>query len=399
MYSAFERTSKAGALSQLAGVGFVYFLLATGTVSAFEYARHWFFIYLFGLLLVLLAIRFTGVVRDLVVNALLCAIWLSPALIIYLIMGLRAQDVELFVNRIEGAFVITVIAAALSMAFIRHYGEAMFQRRFIEVAAIILILTFFYKLQFGFFDRQTRFFLNGPIVFSWLMCYSAVLVFLLVGNHDRSMRVAWFLPVFILAALWSASKGPILALMLTCAKIYVDRPLSLHYLKLGAIVAGLLALLFIIMPVEETNRLLALARLFDGSMSSDEDYASVGIRADMWISAYDIFMEYPLFGVGATNWQFHSIFGDLLYPHNLWLELAAETGLVGVAVFAATIGLIWWRTSYFGRLTILFFLVCSSVSGDMSYIRMMLAVPLASALCRVYKIGPTPSSRSAVIHA
>jgi hypothetical protein len=384
MSSVSERGSKAGMLPQLAGVGFVYFLLATGTVSAFEYARHWFLFYLFGLLLALLAIRFTGVVRGILSNALLCAIWLAPAIMIYLIMGLRAQDAELFINRIEGAFIITIIAASLCMALIERYGEAAFQQRFIEVASVVLVLTILYKLQFGFFDRQTRFFLNGPIVFSWLMCYSAVMVFMLVGNHGRSMGVAWFLPVFLLAALWSASKGPILALLLTCAKIYVDRPLSVRYLKLGLFAIVLLALLVAIMPIEDANRLLALARIFDGSATSDEDYASVGIRADMWASAYQVFLAHPVFGVGATNWQFHSIFGDLLYPHNLWLELAAETGLIGVFVFAATLAVIFWKTSYFGRLTILFFLVCSSVSGDVSYIRMMLAVPLAAALCRVY---------------
>jgi O-antigen ligase len=54
-------------------------------------------------------------------------------------------------------------------------------------------------------------------------------------------------------------------------------------------------------------------------------------RADVWPEFLDMFRERPWTGVGlSVGWQTNSIRQE---PHNLVLELLAETGLVGISAF------------------------------------------------------------------
>lgn len=60
-------------------------------------------------------------------------------------------------------------------------------------------------------------------------------------------------------------------------------------------------------------------------------------RNNLWLAAIEIWQENPLLGVGLAGFPIHAGFGDSLgvYPHNIVLELAAETGLLGLALFVS----------------------------------------------------------------
>ena len=75
------------------------------------------------------------------------------------------------------------------------------------------------------------------------------------------------------------------------------------------------------------------------------------------VVAWKMFLDYPLTGVGPGNYTAHyqkyadevgsaaSEYddpGESHYPHNLALEVAAETGLLGLAVFSVAIGTCFW---------------------------------------------------------
>jgi O-antigen ligase len=74
--------------------------------------------------------------------------------------------------------------------------------------------------------------------------------------------------------------------------------------------------------------------------------------------AWEIFLDYPLFGSGPdtygdlfsrywdTVWQYKDF--KYLHAHNTYLELLAETGFAGFAAFFALITVIFFR--YFGAL-------------------------------------------------
>lgn len=58
-------------------------------------------------------------------------------------------------------------------------------------------------------------------------------------------------------------------------------------------------------------------------------------RENLWRLAVELWSENPLFGVGLASYPVDAGIGDMLgvYPHNIILELAAETGLFGLTLF------------------------------------------------------------------
>jgi O-antigen ligase len=86
---------------------------------------------------------------------------------------------------------------------------------------------------------------------------------------------------------------------------------------------------------------------------SDEDVVSQGParqlstgsnnRATWWSEAWEAFEGEPLIGIGAGSFEYvHRLLReskiDVTEPHNLALQFAAETGLVGLALFAGAMG-------------------------------------------------------------
>lgn len=95
-----------------------------------------------------------------------------------------------------------------------------------------------------------------------------------------------------------------------------------------------------------------------GSVTAAErlfgEAASGSIRLHLWREAGLIFAQYPLFGAGFGQfaWQHLLLAAELRNPvitglynnaHNIVLQLAAETGLAGLAVLFVTLGLWAWQ--------------------------------------------------------
>ncbi len=74
-----------------------------------------------------------------------------------------------------------------------------------------------------------------------------------------------------------------------------------------------------------------LTGLFSSSESFADRFQPSEERADVWPEYVDMFLANPIFGVGlSVGWQTNSIGQE---PHNLLLELLAETGIVGLAAW------------------------------------------------------------------
>jgi O-antigen ligase len=62
-------------------------------------------------------------------------------------------------------------------------------------------------------------------------------------------------------------------------------------------------------------------------------------RLAVWAKAISISKEHPLLGVGlgAFSYEVNSLseYRDPIYAHNLYLELLAETGIIGIGLFMA----------------------------------------------------------------
>lgn len=119
------------------------------------------------------------------------------------------------------------------------------------------------------------------------------------------------------------------------AVVYVllSGDLRSRFLLLVALVPLGLFALVLIDQVAELQRGL-IDRLFDfGSYGSTQDLSSLA-RYDRYRFAWYLFEKSPLVGVGLGG---YSALSGYEYPHNLFLEVGATTGLIGLFAMLATI--------------------------------------------------------------
>ncbi|MFP3941975.1 MAG: O-antigen ligase family protein, partial [Thermoanaerobaculia bacterium] len=118
----------------------------------------------------------------------------------------------------------------------------------------------------------------------------------------------------------------------------------------GALVV--LVLVWVVLPAGFTRRLTTLEQLSGGGEAALHPDSSFEKRKLVTASAWRMFLDHPVLGVGAGNYttrfgpyaervgsparEYDEPFGPN-YPHNLYLEVGAETGLVGLALFGAAL--------------------------------------------------------------
>lgn len=69
---------------------------------------------------------------------------------------------------------------------------------------------------------------------------------------------------------------------------------------------------------------------------------SWAIRLNLFRSAIDVFIHNPIIGVGTGGWSYEYYgFDTRDYPHNIFLEIASELGIIGLIVFCLFLGLVY----------------------------------------------------------
>jgi len=303
-------------------------------------------------------------------------------------MGLyRAVDMSFAIEKIDGAILCTAALVIVVHAAFEDHGARRVQAMFLGFALLVLGLTLAYKAHFGFFDRQTRFFLNGPIVYGWLMGLCALLA-LHLWNTERATRWLCLFPVFVAAMAWTESKGAAIA-WAAASSFYVVAALRRSLwttLATGTlIVIAYACWQHELIELFQDSRYAAVARLIAGELT-DVDDSSVGIRAALAQRAFEQFLDQPLFGIGLARFSFDG----LVYPHNQHLEIFTELGLFAGMAHALFVLAALLRASKFNRAVIVFVAVASSFSGDASYLRFLYGACLLAFLPRGNK-SPTRS--------
>lgn len=178
----------------------------------------------------------------------------------------------------------------------------------------------------------------------------------------QRLRILHFLaiiliPAAFLVAIASGSRGPLLVLLvlvLLAIVRYITRPRSVN-LRLTGLMAGL-ALMSILVLSFAASRVsdVSLQRFtlfgefvqstLSGELSTSVGDTSSGTRVELFRVAVALFDEQPVFGVGPGG--FETLVPRILgpaeretYPHNAFLQIAAELGIVGVGVFVLLVGL------------------------------------------------------------
>ncbi len=173
-------------------------------------------------------------------------------------------------------------------------------------------------------------FKGSPIGFATQMGISFFLALSLMKFKDKkqiALKIA-VLFALLIGLLLSNSKGPLLSLVL-CMIVYIlliyDKPIPKKitiFLLFCLTVLGV----FMILPESVTFRYT--------SIFHSEDILSVSslhTRIFLQKKAMEFFLQHPIVGIGLGG--FESIFGKGMYPHNIFLELLAETGILGILPF------------------------------------------------------------------
>jgi len=151
-----------------------------------------------------------------------------------------------------------------------------------------------------------------------------------IRHWSRWLYVA-FIPVIIHAVLTSYSRGAMLSLLLS-VPIYFFR--CKHRMQLLALLLGVALTL----PFLAGNEIRA--RFF--SIEQHEVDASANSRKDTWAIAWRMAKEHPIFGFGIRNSNLYTfLYGADMEGrtiHSQYLQIAADSGLVGLAAYLLALG-------------------------------------------------------------
>lgn len=165
--------------------------------------------------------------------------------------------------------------------------------------------------------------------------------------HEKSnwlrFLAAWALIVSVLSIVFTYSRGGFVALVVVVVLMLLR--MKLNPLFIAALVAvGLLIWQFL--PAQYTDRIGTLSDLFGGETSTavSTDISFRGRLSETTV-AWLMFLDHPIQGVGLANYNdnyqdYSQNLGldtrlEARSAHSLYLEIAAETGLIGLIAFGA----------------------------------------------------------------
>ena len=208
---------------------------------------------------------------------------------------------------------------------------------------------------FGTFDQPNPY--GGYLNLS----LPVALALALFGRDPRMRWVAAGISMLSLFALYLAnSRGALLGLVAAMIVIAaVGWRLERQALIAAAIGAPLVAVAWIthLIPLSLQDKLLAQFRVNDVSLTAqvnDANFSTIE-RLAHWVAGLRMFQAHPLLGVGAGNYgaayQQYKVPGwdeSLTHAHNYYINVAAETGALGLLAFLAVVGAalyLGWRAT------------------------------------------------------
>lgn len=168
------------------------------------------------------------------------------------------------------------------------------------------------------------------------LCY-----YLFKGTSSRLLKFVCLalLAMFLVSIIFTGSRGAFVGFVATLLYILYKQKRLLIGLVILAVLSPLAVYLVSDRYVERI-----------GSITDVETDQSISIRLQLWRAAVNMVADYPIFGVGTGN--FPNAYGSTyrakgsasLYwsPHNVFIQIVTEMGLVGFTVYLLFIGSIFW---------------------------------------------------------
>lgn len=181
----------------------------------------------------------------------------------------------------------------------------------------------------------------NPIFFARDISYSIIAILYLFVHYSNNINENIGKLFLLLVTLFSlsffmaltGSKGPILALFITmiiCFLVFQkSTKSSTKVTSIGMLLILILLSVIVFYLLPDT----IIARL--SNVDIDNQKTSI-VRLLAMMEGLKNFAQNVIFGLGFGSYKFETvIFGELVYPHNIFIEFLSETGLIGFAIFVS----------------------------------------------------------------
>lgn len=157
-------------------------------------------------------------------------------------------------------------------------------------------------------------------------------MFLLIRVRKKMLKIliVFSLLFFVYPILETGSRAPFLGLVGSLLLIFLLQPTQPLSRKIKiTLTAMVLAIGYFAISSSTVS-----ARISDPNAS---DVFSAISRFSAWVQAAKDFMNAPLMGIGTGSFELDLFWLTFTYPHNLFLELACETGIIGLLLICVFI--------------------------------------------------------------
>jgi O-antigen ligase len=235
-----------------------------------------------------------------------------------------------------------VLALGPFLAF-RLMDRATFSRfvKYVLALSKVLAVVFLYELVTSF-GSQFRFALmtfgpeqiDNPILIGITFTIPLLILYvqMIEGRQKPTpVNVVWII-VFALLSLRAGSRGALVALVVTIFLYHSLKRLKAKHLLALLLFGFLVYVLFALLP--EATRTFYL-KVFQVNTLTPDPTNSGTQRLFLWQLAWSKFVESPVFGKGFgqfSSWATMYGFSGDTFAHNIFLESAAELGIIGLGL-------------------------------------------------------------------
>ena len=172
---------------------------------------------------------------------------------------------------------------------------------------------------------------GGPNVFARIMGMGTIAA---LYFYLRTKRLIWLIPVPLLVnmAILSGSRSGLLALAVSLAFFLLIGMRGAAAVRRATIGVGCLVMILLSLPGVRSNVLPYWQQRF--VEESFQDRYDAG-RFMLFAEAAEMFRDNPVWGVGLDGFRRLSVIGE--YSHNLFLQVSAEGGLIGLMLLVVAL--------------------------------------------------------------
>ena len=249
---------------------------------------------------------------------------------------INAEPNEFFYKKLN-SFVITFLT--FPIAYYIFYRGLLSALMIVSSVALFFIAILFFI--FGTYDEENiAYLLNNFYLHGAFLCGFIILLSFVFKKHYG------LVPPLLIAIILFGSRGPLVAFLITVifisifyvAKFFLSPKIKKKYLKHFVISLPIfIGAAFLFLP----NLFSRMISRFDVFFSETGGGDSIQRRLEHIEASKQIFTNDPLLGIGFGNYgKYFDGFHSSSYPHNLFLELFVESGIIGATPFIACIGFI-----------------------------------------------------------